>query len=883
MAKLWPSEVSLRPFFYSLITPTGHMQEHYNPQAIEPQVQQYWTENKAFKAVKDANREKFYCLSMFPYPSGRLHMGHVRNYTIGDVVSRYQRMQGKNVMQPMGWDAFGLPAENAAIKNNTAPGKWTDENIDYMKNQLNSLGFGYDWDRELATCKPEYYRWEQWFFTKLVEKDLAYKKVSAVNWCPNDQTVLANEQVVDGCCWRCDTVIERKEIPQWFIRITNYAEELLQDLDQLDEWPEKVKAMQRNWIGKSQGVELSFGIAGREASLDVYTTRPDTLMGVSYVAVAAGHPLAIEAANGNDELIAFLEECKLGGTAEADIATMEKKGCDTGLKAIHPISGKEVPVWVANFVLMGYGTGAVMAVPAHDQRDFEFAQKYGLDITQVIEPANGEACDISQAAFTEKGKLINSGEFDGLTSAKAFKAIAHWLTKAGKGKTQTNYRLTDWGVSRQRYWGTPVPMINKQNGEQVPTPEHMLPVELPTDVVMDGVNSPIKNNPEFENIEFGGEQAFRETDTFDTFMESSWYYARYCSPQDDTQMVDPEEANYWLPVDQYIGGIEHAILHLLYARFFHKLLRDAGLVKGDEPFKSLLCQGMVLADAFSYAKDNGSKEWVNPSDVTLERDDKGRVKSAHANGQTLTHEGMIKMSKSKNNGVDPQEAINLYGADVVRLYTMFAAPPEQSLEWSNAGVQGAQKFLQRVWRLAAELLDGSDIPALAVDNLNDTQKAARRKIHETIQKVSDDIARRNAFNTAIAAIMELMNTLQKLEKADEQNRAVLKEGLIAITKMLAPIAPHMCHVLWQELGHDDVILDAPWPVVDESALVRDSIQIVVQVNGKVRGKIEVPANIDQAGAIEAAKADANVQKFLGDNTIRKEIYVPGKLVNIVAN
>lgn len=859
------------------------MQEQYNPKEIESQVQQYWTENQVFKAVVDANREKFYCLSMFPYPSGRLHMGHVRNYTIGDVISRYQRMQGKNVMQPMGWDAFGLPAENAAIKNKTAPGKWTDENIAYMKNQLNSLGFGYDWSRELATCKPEYYRWEQWFFTKLVDKGLAYKKVSAVNWCPHDQTVLANEQVIDNCCWRCDTPIERKEIPQWFIRITDYAEELLNDLDQLTEWPEQVKAMQRNWIGKSQGVELHFGIKDRADTLEVYTTRPDTLMGVSYVAVAAGHPLATEAAQGNPQLTAFIEECKLGGTAEAELATIEKKGCTTGLTAIHPISGKEVPIWVANFVLMDYGTGAVMAVPAHDQRDFEFAQKYNLEINQVIAPENGEEIDLAKAAFTEKGTLVNSGEFDGLAFEAAFDAVAKHLEAAGKGKVTTNYRLRDWGVSRQRYWGTPVPMINKQNGEQVTAPEEMLPIILPTDVVMDGVNSPIKNNPDFENIEFGGEQAFRETDTFDTFMESSWYYARYCSPTDDMHMVNPEEANYWLPVDQYIGGIEHAILHLLYARFFHKLLRDAGLVKGDEPFKSLLCQGMVLADAFCYQNENGGKEWVNPSDVQLDRDDKGRVIKASFDGKELSHEGMIKMSKSKNNGVDPQAAIDIYGADVVRLYTMFAAPPEQSLEWSNAGVQGAQKFLQRVWRLAHEVISQESIPALDVNALDDNQKAARRKTHETIQKVSDDIARRNAFNTAIAAIMELMNTLQKLDKRNGQNLAVLQEALLAITKMLAPIAPHVCHTLWQELGNSDLILDAPWPTVDESALVRDSIQIVVQVNGKVRGKIEVAANIEKDAAIASAKADANVQKFLEGTTVRKEIYVPGKLVNIVAN
>ncbi|EAT11421.1 leucine--tRNA ligase [Bermanella marisrubri] len=859
------------------------MQEQYNPSEIEPQVQQFWAKNKVFKAVVDHNREKFYCLSMFPYPSGRLHMGHVRNYTIGDVISRYERMQGKNVMQPMGWDAFGLPAENAAIKNQTAPGKWTDENIAYMKGQLNSLGFGYDWDRELATCKPEYYRWEQWFFTKLVEKGLAYKKVSAVNWCPHDQTVLANEQVIEGCCWRCDTPIERKEIPQWFIRITDYAEELLNDLDQLDGWPDQVKAMQRNWIGKSQGVQMRFGIKDKEIPLEVYTTRPDTLMGVSYVAVAAGHPLAEEAAKGNAELTAFIEECKKGGTAEADIATIEKKGCATGFTAIHPISGKEVPVWVANFVLMDYGTGAVMAVPAHDQRDYEFAKKYGLEINQVIEPANGEDIDLEKEAFTEKGKLVNSGEFDGLEFEAAFDAIADYLQKEGKGEVQTNYRLRDWGVSRQRYWGTPVPMITKANGEQVPTPEDMLPVELPTDVVMDGVNSPIKNNPDFENIEFEGEQAFRETDTFDTFMESSWYYARYCSPQADDIMLDPEEANYWLPVDQYIGGIEHAILHLLYARFFHKLLRDTGLVKGDEPFNSLLCQGMVLADAFSYQNENGGKEWVNPADVEVERDAKGRITKASYEGKELTHEGVIKMSKSKNNGVDPQEAIDQYGADVVRLYTMFAAPPEQSLEWSNSGVQGAQKFLQRVWRLASELLDGSDIPAIDAEALSSEQKDARRKTHETIQKVSDDIGRRYAFNTAIAAVMELTNTLVKLDKSDAQNRAILHEGLSAMVKMLAPIAPHVSHVIWQEMGNESLILDAPWPQVDESALVRDSIEIVVQVNGKVRAKLEVPANIDKDAAIAAAHADAHVQKFVDGKTVRKEIYVPGKLVNIVAN
>ena len=859
------------------------MQETYQPHIIEPSVQTHWEENQVFKAVVDSNKEKFYCLSMFPYPSGRLHMGHVRNYTIGDVVSRYQRMQGKNVMQPMGWDAFGLPAENAAIKHQVAPGKWTKENIAYMKGQLKSLGFGYDWNRELATCDPEYYRWEQWFFTKLIDKGLAYKKVSAVNWCPNDQTVLANEQVIDGCCWRCDSVVERKEIPQWFIRITDYAEELLNDLDQLDGWPDQVKAMQRNWIGKSRGVQMRFGLKDRADNLEIYTTRPDTLMGVSYLAVAAGHPLAKEAAANNPALAAFLEECSKSGTAEADLATAEKKGMATGFTAIHPLSGKEVPVWVANFVLMEFGTGAVMAVPAHDQRDWEFAQKYGIEIHQVIAANDGDECDLSKAAYTEKGTLINSGEFDGLSFEAAFDAIAAKLAAEGKGEIKVNYRLRDWGVSRQRYWGTPIPVIRTQDGEAIAAPESLQPVILPTDVVMDGVNSPIKNNPEFENIEYNGQPAFRETDTFDTFMESSWYYARYCSPNDDTQMLNPEEANYWLPVDQYIGGIEHAILHLLYARFFHKLLRDAGLVNSDEPFKNLLCQGMVLADAFCYTTENGAKEWVNPTEVSVERDDKGRLTAAKrtSDGKELQYSGMSKMSKSKNNGVDPQEAIELYGADTVRLYTMFAAPPEQTLEWSDSGVQGAQRFLQRVWRLSYELLQQGDRGDAA--NLSKDEKDARRKVHETIQKVSDDIGRRYNFNTGIAAIMELMNTLQKLDLSATGSRAVVAEGIDAIVRMLSPIAPHISQALWAAFGNDGLVIDAPWPQVDESALVRDSIELVVQVNGKLRAKLEVPASAGKDELEALAMADDAVQKQIDGKTVRKVVVVPGKLVNIVAN
>ena len=768
-----------------------------------------------------------------------------------------------------------------------------------MKTQLKSLGFGYDWDREFATCDPEYYRWEQWFFTQLVEKDMAYKKVSAVNWCPNDQTVLANEQVIDGCCWRCDSPVVKKEIPQWFIRITAYAEELLNDLDQLDEWPEQVKAMQKNWIGRSEGVEMRFGIGGSEEELEIYTTRPDTVMGVSYVAVAAGHPLAAQAAaanGGNADIQAFIEECKKSSTAEADVATIEKKGIDTGIKAIHPITGNEVPVWIANFVLMDYGTGAVMAVPAHDQRDWEFATKYDLDIKQVIAPkppkAKGKeksetespAIDLSEGAYTEKGILVNSGEFDGLPTNKAFKTIAHWLETHGKGEIKVNYRLRDWGVSRQRYWGSPIPMIQKQDGTSVTTPADMLPVILPTDVVMDGINSPIKNNPEFSEIELNGEPAFRETDTFDTFMESSWYYARYCTPQSHDKMLEPEEANYWLPVDQYIGGIEHAILHLLYARFFHKLLRDAGLVESDEPFKSLLCQGMVLADAYYYTTENGAKEWVNPSDVTIERDEKGGIArvTETATGRELTFSGMSKMSKSKNNGVDPQEAIDLYGADTVRLYTMFAAPPEQTLEWSDAGVQGAKKFLERLWRLSFELTSGETV-ALDLDALDKEDKAARRKIHETIAKVTTDMGQRQTYNTAIAAIMELLNTLNKLGKNNEQSRAVAREGVEAIVLMLSPITPHIANELWVAFGHTDSVLDAQWPEVDEAALVKDSIEMVVQVNGKVRAKLELPANVSKEDAEAIARADENVIKFVGESTIRKVIVIPGKLVNIVAN
>lgn len=815
------------------------MESEYKPEVIEEQIQQHWEENKAFKVVEDPDKEKYYCLSMFPYPSGRLHMGHVRNYTIGDVISRYQRMQGKNVLQPMGWDAFGLPAENAAIKNNVPPAKWTRENIDYMRAQLKRLGLGYDWDRELATCDQDYYRWEQWLFTRLYEKGLVYKKTAGVNWCPNDLTVLANEQVIDGKCWRCDTEVEKKDIPQWFMKITDYADELLDELDNLEGWPDQVRTMQRNWIGRSQGVEISFGIAGREEKLKVFTTRPDTLMGVSYVAVAAEHPLASEAAKKFDNVAAFIKECAKTDTAEASMETMEKKGIDTGLKAIHPVTGDHVPVFIANFVLMGYGEGAVMAVPGHDQRDWEFASKYGLSINQVIAPLNNEECDLKKAAFTEKGKLINSGEFDGLTSEEAFEKIAEYLASKNAGKKRTTYRLRDWGVSRQRYWGAPIPIINCDKCGEVTVPEKDLPVVLPENVEFDGVGSPIKKMPEFYQTTCPscGGSATRETDTFDTFMESSWYYARYASAGNDEVMLD-ERANYWLPVDQYVGGIEHAILHLLYARFFNKLMRDVGLVKNDEPITNLLTQGMVLKD--------GSK-----------------------------------MSKSKGNTVDPQGLIDQYGADTARLFMMFASPPEQSLEWSDTGVEGASRFLKRLWRLVFEHIEKGTVAALDASSLNEPQKDLRRQTHETIAKVSDDIGRRYTFNTAIAAVMELVNSLSKFNDDSEQGRAVIQESLQSIVLVLSPIVPHITHELWKVLGQTSLLLDQNWPKVDESALVKDSLQIIVQVNGKLRSRIDVPASADKNEIEQAAMDDENVKRFTDSKQVVKVIVVPGKLVNIV--
>lgn len=858
------------------------MQEQYRPDMIEPKVQQYWAENKVFKAIKDESKEKYYCLSMFPYPSGRLHMGHVRNYTIGDVISRYQRMLGKNVLQPFGWDAFGLPAEGAAIKNKTAPAKWTYENIAYMKKQLQLLGFGFDWDREIATCKPDYYKWEQWFFTELYKKGLVYKKTSTVNWCPNDETVLANEQVHEGCCWRCDTPVEQKEIPQWFIKITDYAEQLLGGLDTLPQWPDMVKTMQRNWIGRSEGVEITFDVANTNEKVAVYTTRPDTFYGVSYLGIAAAHPLASLAAQNNSELATFIQEAKNAKVAEADLATMEKKGMATGLFAIHPLTGEKLPIWVANFVLMHYGTGAVMAVPAHDQRDFEFAQKYSLPIKQVIAPLADEEIDLTKQAFVEHGKLVNSAEFDGKDFDGAFNGIADKLEKLGVGKRQVNYRLRDWGVSRQRYWGAPIPMLTLENGDVVPAPLEDLPIILPEDVIMDGVKSPIKADPNWAKTTLNGAPALKETDTFDTFMESSWYYARYTCPQYQNGMLDAEEANYWLPVDQYIGGIEHATMHLLYFRFFHKLLRDAGFVTSDEPADKLLCQGMVLADAFYYTSPTNERIWVSPTQVTLERDEKGRIiKATDPEGRELVHSGMTKMSKSKNNGIDPQEMVEKYGADTVRLFMMFASPAEMTLEWQESGVEGAKRFLGRVWNLVYQYQQNPAKTSLDITALSAEQKVLRREVHKTIAKVSDDIGRRQTFNTAIAAVMELMNKLTKAPLDSEQDRAVMAEALSAVVRMLYPITPHICFELWQALGNESAIDTAEWVKADEAAMVEDEKLIVVQVNGKVRGKVTVAADADEDTVKTIAFADENVKKFIDNQHIVKVIYVAGKLLNVV--
>ncbi|MBF8742789.1 leucine--tRNA ligase [Pseudomonas guariconensis] len=868
------------------------MHEQYTPRDIEAAAQTFWDEQQSFAVTEQPGKDTYYCLSMFPYPSGKLHMGHVRNYTIGDVIARYQRMQGKNVLQPMGWDAFGMPAENAAMKNNVAPAKWTYENIDYMKSQLKSLGLAIDWSREVTTCKPDYYRWEQWLFTRLFEKGVIYRKNGTVNWDPVDQTVLANEQVIDGRGWRSGALIEKREIPMYYFRITDYADELLESLDELPGWPEQVKTMQRNWIGKSRGMEVQFpydqASIGHEGALKVFTTRPDTLMGATYVAVAAEHPLATQAAQGNPALQAFIDECKSGSVAEADMATQEKKGMPTSLFVQHPLTGEKLPVWVANYVLMHYGDGAVMAVPAHDERDFEFAHKYNLPLKAVVRTSAGDEVGSEwQAAYGEHGQLINSGEFDGLDFQGAFDAIEAALIRKALGKSRTQFRLRDWGISRQRYWGCPIPIIHCPSCGDVPVPEDQLPVTLPENVVPDGAGSPLARMPEFYECTCPkcGTAAKRETDTMDTFVESSWYFARYASPNYEGGMVDPKAANHWLPVDQYIGGIEHAILHLLYARFFHKLMRDEGLVTSNEPFKNLLTQGMVVAETYYRTASNGGKDWFNPADVEVERDAKAKIIGARLKTDGLPVEigGTEKMSKSKNNGVDPQAMIDAYGADTCRLFMMFASPPDMSLEWSDSGVEGASRFLRRVWRLAqAHVAQG--LPGkLDVASLDDAQKTIRRAIHAAIKQASTDVGQFHKFNTAIAQVMTVMNVLEKAPQATEQDRALLQEGLEAVTLLLAPITPHISHALWQHLGHDQAVIDATWPSVDESALVQDSITLVVQVNGKLRGQVEMPAGASREEIEAAARSNENVLRFIDGLTIRKVIVVPGKLVNIVAN
>ncbi|RMH35395.1 MAG: leucine--tRNA ligase [Gammaproteobacteria bacterium] len=861
------------------------MEPQYHPEKIEAEVQARWEAHDVFKVTEDPSREKFYCLSMFPYPSGRLHMGHVRNYTIGDVISRYQRMLGKNVLQPIGWDAFGLPAENAAIKHGVPPAKWTRQNIADMKAQLKRLGFGYDWSREIATCDPEYYRWEQWLFTKMMEKGLAYKKNAVVNWDPVDQTVLANEQVIDGKGWRSGAPVERREIPQWFLRITEYAEELLSDLDKLDGWPDSVKAMQRNWIGRSQGVNIQFPLASGDEKLEVYTTRPDTLFGVSYLAIAPNHPVSLRAAENNPVLREFIDECKHMKVAEADMATVEKKGVFTGDYAIHPLTGEQLPIWAANFVLLDYGTGAVMSVPAHDQRDWEFARKYDLPIRQVVRPADGRKIDLNEGAFTEHGLLINSQEFDGLDFEAAFAAIASALEGKGLGQRTTNYRLRDWGVSRQRYWGAPIPVINTQDGRTIPARD--LPVRLPEDVTFDGVGSPLKKMPEFYETTDPetGQPATRETDTFDTFMESSWYYARFTCPDAKDTMLD-ERARYWLPVDQYIGGIEHAILHLLYARFYHKVMRDFGLVDCDEPFSNLLTQGMVLAETWYSRGPKGEVIWHNPADVEVTRDEKGRVLGGRlkSTGEPVQYGGMQKMSKSKNNGIDPQTMIERYGADTIRLFVMFAAPPEQTLEWSDEGVEGMHRFLRRLWKAVADFVAKTGTIEKP-EQFTSRQRALRLKTHQTIAKVSEELGHGYKFNTAIAAIMELVNSVSAFQNDIEESGDswLLQEAYETIVKLLSPIVPHICETLWKALGHDDFVCTTEWPKVDPDALIETEKLIVVQVNGKVRARLTVPADATEAMVKARALDDPQVKKFIEGKTLRKAIWVPGKLINLVVN
>ena len=909
----------------------------FDPAVLEQRAQAFWTSTRAFEVDEASRKPKFYCLSMLPYPSGALHMGHVRNYTIGDVISRHKRMTGHNVLQPMGWDAFGLPAENAAIKNNTAPAKWTYANIAHMRAQLQLLGYAIDWSREFATCTPDYYVHEQRMFVRLMKQGLAYRKNSVVNWDPVDQTVLANEQVIDGRGWRTGALVEKREIPQWFLKITDYAQELLDGLDALPGWPDSVKTMQRNWIGRSEGLEIQFDVVDHDgtavAPMRVFTTRPDTLMGVTFVTVAAEHPLAIHAAQGDVELAAFIAELRQGGVSEAELETQVKRGRDTGLRALHPVTGEPVPVFVANFVLMNYGTGAVMGVPGHDTRDWEFAKEYGLPIQMVVVPAHvrdaleeidrhvshhddpmasalggsgaidvydtGAAVQVvedfenrlhAEGAFLERGWLVDSGELSGMDFQQSFDALAARFEADGSGRRVVNYRLRDWGVSRQRYWGCPIPVIHCASCGAVPVPEDQLPVVLPEDVASSFatpgvVSSPLKSDPDWRNTTCPtcGGAAERETDTFDTFMESSWYYARYTSPGASTQVDD--RAKYWTPVDQYIGGIEHAILHLLYFRFYHRLLRDQGLVDSDEPAINLLTQGMVIAETFYRLQANGAKDWINPDDVDVVRDDKGRITGAvlRSDGQPVHIGGIEKMAKSKNNGVDPARMVGKFGADTVRLFSMFAAPPEQSLEWNEAGVEGMARFLRRFWREVTAHVAQPDHPEIASVDLNAAQKTLRRQLHETIQKVGDDYGRRHSFNTAIAALMELLNHVSKFDDMSDAGRAVRHEALQAMVLLLNPVTPHVSHALWQALGHAETLLeDVPFPVADPAALARDAVTLAVQVNGKLRGTIEVPVGVSNEDAERLALAEPGVARFLDGQTVRKVIVVPGKIVNIVA-
>ncbi len=865
------------------------MQEKYHPQEIEKNAQQYWEKTAAFKAVETSDKPKYYCLSMFPYPSGKLHMGHVRNYTIGDVLSRYRRMQGYNVLQPMGWDAFGLPAENAAMQNKVSPAKWTYDNIAYMRKQLKSLGLSIDWDRELATCDPEYYHWNQWLFLRMLEKGLAYQKTGTVNWDPIDQTVLANEQVIDGCGWRTGAPVEKREIPMYYMRITDYADELLDTLETLSGWPERVKTMQANWIGKSYGVDITFLAdteSGTPQDLKVFTTRADTLQGATYVAVAAEHPVALHAAKNNPALDTFIQECKLGATKEADLATQEKKGMDTGLFVIHPLNGERLPVWIANYVLMGYGEGAVMAVPAHDERDFEFATQYSLPIKAVIKPTDGEIEAPLTKAYVEHGVTFDSGAFSELTFQQAVDAIAGALKQKGLGDKRVQYRLRDWGISRQRYWGCPIPLIHCDSCGVVPVPDDQLPVVLPQDLVPDGSGNPLGKTPSFYQCDCPkcGKPARRETDTMDTFVDSSWYYARYACSDQDQAMTD-QRANYWLPVDQYIGGIEHAILHLLYSRFWSKVMRDIGLLTLDEPFTNLLTQGMVLNEIFYRKAENGRTTYYNPAEVDVQLDEQGKRCGVIllADQQPVESDGIGTMSKSKNNGVDPQMLVEEYGADTARLFMMFASPPTQTLEWADTGVDGAFRFLKRLWKqVYIHVQQG----AVTVDSslhktLPSELKALRFQLHQTIAKVSDDLERRHMFNTAIAAVMELMNSLIKEQGSDPASRNLMQEALENAVLLLSPIVPHICHALWHELRPGTELFEQPWPKADETALVQDEIKLIVQVNGKLRGQIHVAKDTDKAIIEETALENEQVQKFIDGRTVRKIIVVPGKLVNIV--